>query len=186
MFYRYILFLIFITTAASAQEMLRGIFPAKDGIVTYSGVIQADSLMTKERLYVNGEKWFVSEYKSAPDVIQYKNEGDGEIIGKGFFHAYWQINRLAGQDVNVHHTVKFNFKDGRFKYTVTDFILKYYTAPSQYTKGGNHEFPIEGWLATPNQYKNIDLFYQQIHASVIKMIKSMQAISQSEQTEEKW
>jgi hypothetical protein len=92
------------------------------GKYEYQGII--DSLNeTKQELFQKTLEWIALNYKSSDDVIQYKNEDTGKIIIKGnfgtdiFFKQGW-----------LRHTAIFEFKDGRIRYTYTDF--SYYSSGS--------------------------------------------------------
>lgn len=85
---------------------------------TYTGVVDVPG-MTKTDLYVAARSWFVSEYRSADDVIQMEDKEAGRIIGKGFSLVQWQMATRY-----VKHTVQIDLKDGKYRYIVTDFAVK--------------------------------------------------------------
>ncbi len=118
--------------------------PIIDGKITYTGVVQVDSLSSEE-LYKRSKRWFFDTYNSGKDVIQLDDKESGEIIGKGFFETYWESSFISGIGINVFQTIKVQVKDGRYKYEITDFKVKYYVAPSKYASASNVDEPLETW-----------------------------------------
>lgn len=110
--------LFYITSFSQDSTKLYGILPMENGIVTYSGVVQIDSL-NKDQLYLLAKKWFVNTYKSAKAVIQLDDKENGVITGKGTFAFSSLVN-----DTYIDHTISIFVKDGRYKYVLTNFIYE--------------------------------------------------------------
>lgn len=124
------LFLIFVWLPAIAfaqkgKDKFFSILPEVDGVVMYTGVVQVDSTITKTELFNRAKAWFVTEYKSANDVIQMEDKEAGVIMGKGFAEADYKANFMAVNYANIYHTVKVYVKDGRYKYEITDLTGKF-------------------------------------------------------------
>jgi len=105
---------------ASAQR------PTIDSItkkVTYSDVVSIVS-SNKDQLYNNAKIWFINNFKSANDVIQLDDKQAGHIIGKG-------LTQLP--DSRLWFTVDLQLKDGRYKYTLTNFYVTPLQPGQQYT-----------------------------------------------------
>src|SRR6185295_10503187 len=113
-------------------------------------VAHVDTIMAPE-LYNRAKRWLVKEYVSAKDVIQLDDPQNGEIIGKGFFKETWQVTFYAFQPIDVYHTVTIQVKDGRFRYTINGFRVKYYVSPTQYTSSSNVDMALEDWPATTGE-----------------------------------
>ena len=154
-----------------AQDKLLGILPLKDGKVTYDGVVQVDSI-NKDELYKRAKRWFIETYKSAKDVIQLDDKENGEVIGKGFFEIYWQVTFMSGQNINVWQTMKIQVKDGRYRYEITDFNVKYYVSASQYSSGANIDSPLEAW--NKGRDDNSKKIYTKIDTEVKSLISSLE------------
>ncbi|HEY8688444.1 MAG TPA: DUF4468 domain-containing protein [Chitinophagaceae bacterium] len=106
------------------------IFPEENKEVLYTGVVNVDSNLKKDELYVRARAWFVNEYKSAKDVIQMEDKQAGEIIGKGLISAIYTEGRglLAIQwKITIWHTVSVFVKDGKYKYEIKDINGSYYS-----------------------------------------------------------
>lgn len=73
-----ILSVFFLLISVSCYSMIDSdtikIFPEINGIIKYEGVVNVDSAITKEQLFVNAKNWFVDTYKSANDVIQMQDK----------------------------------------------------------------------------------------------------------------
>lgn len=103
---------------------------AATNLINFVKVVQAPGA-TKDELYARGKVWFAHTFKSAQDVIQADDKTAGILIGKG-----WQtttVPTILGSSVNVKlwFTAKLAFKDGRYKYELTDF--KFESFSSQYS-----------------------------------------------------
>ena len=163
---------------SDSDHWLGGIIPMTNGKVTYEEVVPVDSVQ-KDELYRRAQRWLVNNYRSARDVIQYESAADGEIIAKGFFTVTWVVFVLA-EEVNVYHTISIRCKDGRFKYTITDAIIRYYADGYKNIPGYSVEVGLEDWLRNPskqhaqNVYSDIDT---RINATVASLKKAMTASS---------
>jgi hypothetical protein len=150
--------------------------PIIDGKITYTGVVHVDSLSSEE-LYKRSKRWFFDTYNSGKDVIQLDDKESGEIIGKGFFETYWQSSFLGGISINVYQTIKVQVKDGRYKYEITDFKVKYFVPASQYTRASNVDEPLETWNTWREENCNkiraqIDLDVKGLIASFEKFVRT--------------
>lgn len=118
--------------------------------LTYSEVIKVDSV-SKDQLYSRAKSWFADSYRSANDVIQMASRADGQIIGKANLKyapsVFMSSDAIRGY---IRYTIKIFVKDGRYKYSITDFRHD----PS-YNRYGNENF---GLITTdevnpnPNQW----------------------------------
>jgi hypothetical protein len=79
------------------------------------GIVHVDSL-TKENLFTKAQEWIALNYKSGKDVIQLADKDNAKIILKGNF-----TTSMFMKEGYIGHTLIMEFKDGRFRYTYTDF-----------------------------------------------------------------
>lgn len=88
----------------------------------YSSVVSVDSSKTANQLYVLTRSWFAEKFNSAQDVIQFDDKDEGKIIAKARFpymsKALVYSNATKGF---ISFTITVSFKDGRYKYEVTNF-----------------------------------------------------------------
>ncbi len=164
------IFLFLSISSFGQDQKLMGILPMKDGKVNYTDIVMIDS-MDKSKLYNKAKKWFIDQYKSAKDVIQLDDKENGEVIGKGFFETEWQTSIMSVQNVSVWHTVKVYMKDNKFKYEITNFKLKYYVPPTQFSSGSIIETAIEDF--GKDREKNTKRYFADVDKQVITLISSL-------------
>ena len=92
------------------------------GKVCFSNVVETGK--SKNDMYVLGKEWFVNNFKSSNDVIQMDSKEDGIIMGKGFSRIPWVFMLSTGY-YDLYYTIKLSFKENKYKYEITDFIVKY-------------------------------------------------------------
>jgi hypothetical protein len=142
---KFIIIILLFSVNSFSQDYLLDILPLDNGNVKYTGVVKVDGVNKKE-LYSRAKKWVVLSYKSANDVIQLDEKEDGIIIGKGNFGInYYSRNPI------IKHTIQIEIKDGRYKYTVSNFI---------YSDIKDSSFSIEkfpkSWAGKKKLYRTID------------------------------
>jgi hypothetical protein len=92
----------------------------ENGVIIYTDVIHVDSSITKSELFNRAKAWIAMEYKSANAVIQMEDKDAGILIGKGIFTVQWSTTLVKNLVTKVPHTIKLLFKDGKYKYEITD------------------------------------------------------------------
>ncbi|OJW82301.1 MAG: hypothetical protein BGO69_17070 [Bacteroidetes bacterium 46-16] len=98
--------------------------------VNYTDVVEAQGAARKA-LYENGKKWILTKNSSTnPYSVSFDNEADGTVTGKGTF-------MLSGDRRNyvVRFTINIETKEGKYRYSFTDFIIQYQTE-AEYHSGG--------------------------------------------------
>lgn len=92
--------------------------------ITFDEVVEIEGV-SKDDLYNRGLQFMIKAFKDADEVIQLKDKENGQIIGKGNF-SYVQSRQGWGGSPNtegvVNFTIKLLFKDGKYRYVLTDFI----------------------------------------------------------------
>ena len=93
------------------------------GLVTYSEVVQVPGV-TQLELYSRGKVWIAETFKSARSVIQIDEKDTGTLVGKGWQHINVKVLAIPLPAVQeLWYTVKLEAKDGRFRYTISQFQL---------------------------------------------------------------
>lgn len=88
--------------------------------LTFTEVVQADSV-SQSVLHTRANEWFVYAFNSAKNVIEL-DEKDGKIIGKGnFMFRGKPFSSGTNSTGPVSFVITIETKDGRYKYTITDF-----------------------------------------------------------------
>lgn len=153
--------LILLSQSIFSQEKLNEILPLENGNVIYTEVVEVQNVDKKE-LYSRAKKWIVLKYKSANDVIQLDDKEDGTIIGKGNFNI-----KYYSRNPKIEHTIQIETKDGRFKYSISNFI---------YSDIRGDTFAIEkfpkSWFGENKLYQALDEKTQTIIADLKKSIET--------------
>lgn len=113
---------------------------------TYSEVIEVPNV-TKNQLYQRALSFFNNSFVSSKEVIQNSDKEEGKIFGRGTYE-YMKINTIS-------YTVEIAVKDGRYKYTISNFRHTGYT-DGGVRNGGNlaNEKPECGYIRMTKGYWN--------------------------------
>jgi hypothetical protein len=134
-------------------------------LFTYKGVSSvpgagADSLFNKALAWCN-------DYFANPtDVIREKNSKEGKIVCKARFKIFNPADKkgLVTDAGQVMYTLTLQFREGRYKYVITDFNWK----QTSY-------YAIERWTDKSNQYykPEFENYLQQVDAKANEIMKSL-------------
>jgi hypothetical protein len=111
------------------EKSLNGSFPKIDGSYEYQSVITLDSTYKKDALYKNAKLYFVDNFKSAKDVIQYDEREQGKVIGKGvmMFDDWHNIFTVTDKfEWTVSYSTEITCKDGKYRYRLYDINIHQY------------------------------------------------------------
>ena len=161
-------FLIITIVLISSTSYCQSTLPIKDGKVTYTNVINVDSVR-KDELFVRAKKWFATTYKSANDVIQMDDKDAGEIVGKGNM----QIKYYA-RNPRIRHTITISVKDGKYRYIISDL---------EYSDIQGDKFNIENF---PKAWFGEQKLYDVIDSNVKAIIESIKAAMTSSKKNDDW
>lgn len=152
--------IIFSSLHTFSQETLIDILPLENGEVIYTDVLEVEGL-SKDELYNLAKKWVVLKYKSANHVIQLDDKDNGIIIGKGNFAIDYYSRKPT-----IEHTLQIETKDGRYKYTISNFI---------YSDIQNSTFTLENfpksWAGKKKLYQTLD---EKVRSIIDNLKKSME------------
>jgi len=162
------IFSIFFAFAAYAQEDSTIVPVNAEGRIMYRGVVEQQGIA--DSLYLRSINWLNTEYANPWDVSRERRREDGILTG---------IARLPlnGKDAVGNNTdeglVEYTFtiesKDGRYRYTFTEFLHKRAS-----------RFPLERWLDKKDpQYSPLSGEYlrqvdEHINAKIESLKKGMQ------------
>jgi hypothetical protein len=139
---------------ASLLVMSVTVGSAQDNVTRYSGVVQVDSSKSKDILFSRAKQWIAENYNSAKTVVQNEDKEAGTITLKAGF-PYMQVVPLAKFDAFMHYSMTLSFKDGRFKYDVSNFYPEcanvnypYMTEDPEPNKQFRDAFGKKGWGKT--------------------------------------
>jgi len=164
---------LFVCTATFAQKNAATVIPSfpvddETGLVTYTSVIQVPGI-TNDSLYNLAMAWMKTFYKSPSQVIKTQDKEAGMIDIR---HSFQITRTEKNQPVKaglINYYLTLQFRDGRFKYTVTKINLE----------AGTY-FGIERWINeeqfqedeyVPGYLTQIDEFMMNLTGSIETGIK---------------
>lgn len=125
----FIFLLLVQVCSVSAQELE---MDSTTGKWMYRKVVVLDSMKASD-LYERSRQWIARAYMSADDVIQYENKEEGKLMGRGYWKMAMSLNNEKKE-----HVIIIECKDGRVRYTFTDFVRETYS-----TTLGRERKPLE-------------------------------------------
>lgn len=155
-----------LVAAAEQDDFPRPPRHSETGRFQYQGVAPVEGATSSE-LYSRAKAWVATAYRSAKDVIQLDDPNAAKLIVRGNFHVAVYTN-----DAWIRHTLTVEVKDGRFRYTLTDFVFD----------NGYWSVPLEEEKKFTGQRKK--LFGQviaQAEATIVDMKKSMSSSSEKDE-----
>jgi hypothetical protein len=98
------------------------------GLYTYQDVVKIDST-TKQQLYQKTRSWILENLKSADNIIDLDDKQQNTLNASGVLlldkQYFGPFGATSYANAKLSFKVSFQFKEGRFKYTFSNFI---YTA----------------------------------------------------------
>lgn len=94
-------------------------------LITYTDVIKVDGV-NADALYDRAMKWINDHYKNPAEKLRKQDKENGEIelfIRYRIYNKDKKGNQASSAGL-VQYTLKLMFKNGRYKYTFTDFNLQ--------------------------------------------------------------
>lgn len=147
------------------------------GLISYQEVVEEEG--TKEDLFKRCVNWVNIFYANPVAVTKIRDFESGKIEGRHQFRVH-DIEKGYEVDVGtILYTFIVEFKDGRYRYTITDYVLRKAS-----------RFPIENWLDKSstaytekwNDYlKQIDEFTKDLIVDLKEKMKP-----EPEEVEEEW
>lgn len=144
------------------QDFIGDNFPTENGLIKYTDVVQVDSSLTSDYLYLNAKNWLVDAFKSSKAVIQTDDKDLKIIIVKSFIskgHNAYVTNPKKW------FTLKLEIKDGRYRYTLYD--IRYEFDLNVMGQISRTDIPFEQWLK-PSDKQMSDKKRQQVNDSLNK------------------
>ena len=162
--------LIFICLACFAGANAQGVetmaLPVDEDtrLVNYKDVIPMAG--TADELYVRAIEWVNTRYKNPADACRIRNRESAVIE---IAHRFEIINDVDGNKLIagiVNYNLKLEFKPGRYRYSLSDLILKQST-----------RFPIERWMDKEEQmYSPLwESYLKQVNDQATELINSLKA-----------
>lgn len=153
-------------TFAQQDTTLDGIVPVDEsGKIAWQGVTQVPG-QTKGKLYNKGIEWVNSYFPNPSSVTKVRSPEDGLIEGTHSIRLTDDHNGKKVPSKVVNYSFKLEFREGRFRYTITDFNLR-----------AASKFPLERWLEKDGPFYDLNNkpYLEQIRSTVDDMVDKMNA-----------
>ena len=150
------LLVVLVTTIAIAQTTTAPKLPVdeKTKLISYNKVKDIASVSSDD-LYKRALNWANTYYKNPIDVIRKNNRTEGEIVCKARYKIMNPRDKkgFATEGGVVMYTLNLQFKEGRYKYDLTEINWKQQSY-----------YPIEKWTDTKTAYykPEFDFYLQQV------------------------
>ncbi len=134
-------------------------------LITYTDVVEMAG--TKDELYGKALAWCNTYFKNPADVIREKNMEEGSILCKARYKISNPPDKKGfSTDAGVvQYTLKLAFKEGKYKYTITEINWK----QTSY-------YPCEKWMDTTSKQwlPEFDFYLQQVNEQSKAIAKDME------------
>jgi hypothetical protein len=132
--------------------------------VTYTGVVQVPGA-TKAELYSRAREWFADNFNSSKAVLEMDDREAGKLIGNAT--AEFDFAGSIGKPLPtaMWRKIKVELKDGKYRYTVTDFAFG-----GGVTQGDSN--PVERWFKPSGFTFNKDGTPKKMVASVVSGVET--------------
>lgn len=176
-----ILFIFPFANEIKSQIVNSSIVPVDNatGLITYREVVEVEG--TKQELFYRCiSSWLNEEYTNSPAVTSIRDAATGKIVGNHRFRIHYNDNKGNEHSAGmILYTFTIEVKDGRYRYTFTDLLLK---RPSRY--------PIENWFdkSDPAYNPQWNIYLKQIDEFAKSWIEDLKEKMQPEPevVEEEW
>ncbi len=150
----------------------------KTKLITYKQVVNEEG--DKDVFYNRAVTWMNTFYKNAFRITTLRDQDAGVIAGKHQIYIYdYTENNIKKAVGTVLYKFKLEFKQGRYRYTLDNFVLKKRT-----------RFPIERWLESenPREREQTADYLKQINEFAEGWVSSLKEGMKPEQeeVEEEW
>ncbi len=169
-----------ISTAQEKQDTtLEGIVPLDaDGMITWQGVVEVKNA-GKDSLYVKAIAWINKRFPNPASVTTTRSPESGLLEGSYSIRLTDDHKGAKVPSKTITYKIKLEFKDGRFRYTFTEFNLK-----------TTSRFPLERWLDKNGPYYDLNnrdyLLQVKIHMDEMVLSLSDFMTKPGKAAEEEW
>lgn len=138
----------------------------KSGLISFNKVVEVNGISAGS-LYQRAFNWANVYYKNPTDVIREKDSVGGILVCKARFKVMNPADKkgLATDAGNVMYTLKVQFKEGRYRYELTEINWKQQSY-----------YACERWMdKTATSYKpEYDYYLQQVETNAREILKALE------------
>ena len=77
--------------------------------------------LSKSEIFKKTLQWLAKSYNDSKEVIEFKDESSGKIIGRGSGSVVFNLTAIAPIIVNIRYTLTIEIKDNRARMTFSNF-----------------------------------------------------------------
>jgi hypothetical protein len=132
-------------------------------LIQYKDVVNQDG--TKDVLYDRGAEWIRSYYLNPGSVTKVQDKVNGKIEGTGRLRLYFFDSNNTRTDAGmVYYDIRLEFKENKFRYTMTNFALK-----------GISRTPLEKWMNKndPSYNPQMENYLYQVDTTMQSLIVNL-------------
>ena len=161
------LLILLTTTIAKAQNTAAPKLPVdeKTKLISYNKVKDVANISSDD-LYKRALNWANTYYKNPIDVIRENNRTEGKIVCKARYKLMNPPDKkgFATEGGIVQYTLNLQFKEGRYKYDLTEINWKQQSY-----------YPVEKWMDTKSTYykPEFDFYIKQVDDTAKEIIGSL-------------
>ena len=103
-------------------SMFSVFFSQSDNKLFYTEVVEIKNSLSSSQLYTNANIWFVDTFKNPKEVLQFSDEKNYTIIGRGIipYQSNIFMSNVATRGY-IYFDLKIMCKDSKFKYEIYNF-----------------------------------------------------------------
>gem|GEM_PF-867129 len=116
---------------------LSEVFPMQDEKIVYQNTVIVDSELSKDELFVNARMWVNNAFYPSTTLVKIEDKDAGILLVESYI-----VNGTGNyiQDHKIWFTMKLEFRDGRYRYTIDGLNSKFIGYYKRYNG------PIEDWV----------------------------------------
>lgn len=129
-------------------------------LIQYREIISQDGI--KDVLYDRGAEWIRSYYVNPGSVTKVQDRVNGKIEGTGRLKLYFFDSNNTRTDAGmVYYDFRLEFKDNKYRYTLTNFSLK-----------GTSRIPLEKWMNKddPSYNPQVENYLYQVDTTMQNLV----------------
>ncbi len=160
-------------------------FNKETGKVIYEGVVEVDS-NSADQLYAKAKLWLANSFVKSKNVIDLDDPTSKTIVANGNAPVIIMGNLGKEDGGYVSFKLSLFFKDGRYKYVLTNFEHVYNGGKAGYGSGGNIENETPACGKFYLTMKNWNRIKEQTNEFAIGIVNSLQTDMTKSQATEGW
>jgi hypothetical protein len=141
----------------------------ESGEIEYQEVVLLDS-KSKDEIYQNAKTWMLSTLKSSDNMTQLDDQEKNQLIGNGTL----MLDKRSGMiDCMVNFKIIIKIKEGRYQYTINNFLHFYYQDGITPLRSSLNEIMTNDWGGKPMKEKKQEEIRKEVDTKIKALINNM-------------